>query len=261
MLDSVQSLRRHAGDDALVFPSPQAGSGSLSAATVAGGHEVGRSRRRGVASRLALDVPHVGIGASGRGLRGDGNESVACGRLGCRTDLFAVDYSGQASGTARRMVRVPCRRCRGHRRRPPQPASDNIAVSARRMFRSECCNLRWRCSSPHLERAYETPGAALLLILTDPGRIPLPSPARELPCGTSRVRCARSRPAPRGRSGAWQRPARSPTRLRPSGVSQKCLYTFLVWPMWPTGCRNARFLGRFWAAAVLLRGSRTANLF
>ena len=57
------------------------------------GHEVGRSRRRGVASRLALDVTHVGIGARGRGLRGDGNESVACGRLGCRTEPFAVDFS------------------------------------------------------------------------------------------------------------------------------------------------------------------------
>ena len=73
------------------------------------GHEVGRSRRRWVASRLALDVTHVGIGARGRGLRGDGNESVACGRLGCRTELFAVDFSGQAPGTAQRMVRVPCR--------------------------------------------------------------------------------------------------------------------------------------------------------
>ncbi len=41
----------------------------------------------------------------------------------------------------------------------PQPASDNTAVSARRMFRSECCNLYRRCSGPHLERAYETPGA------------------------------------------------------------------------------------------------------
>ena len=36
LLDSVRSLRRHDGDDALVFPSPQAGAGSLSAATVAG---------------------------------------------------------------------------------------------------------------------------------------------------------------------------------------------------------------------------------
>ena len=76
------------------------------------GHEVGRSRRRGVASRLALDVPHMGIGASGRRLRGDANESVACGRLGCRTQLFGVDVSGQAPGTARRMVGVPCRRRR-----------------------------------------------------------------------------------------------------------------------------------------------------
>ena len=122
------------------------------------GHKVGWSRQRGVASRLALDVPHVGIGASGRGLCGDGNESVACGRLGCRTELFAVDISGQAPGTARRMVGVPCRRRRGHRRGRPQPASDDTAVSARRMFRSECCNLRWRCPGPHLERAYETPG-------------------------------------------------------------------------------------------------------
>ena len=37
LLDSVRSLRRHDGDDALVFPSPQAGSGSLAAATVVGG--------------------------------------------------------------------------------------------------------------------------------------------------------------------------------------------------------------------------------
>ena len=130
------------------------GAGALSAATVAG--EVGRSGRRGVASRLALDVPHVGIGARGRGLRGDGNESVACGRLGCRTELFAVDVSGQAPGAARRMVRVPCRRRRGHRRGRPRPAYDNTAVSAQRMFRSECCNLRWRCSGPHLGRANET---------------------------------------------------------------------------------------------------------
>ena len=36
LLGSVRSLRRHDGDDALVFPSPQAGAGSLSAATVAG---------------------------------------------------------------------------------------------------------------------------------------------------------------------------------------------------------------------------------
>ena len=35
LLGSVRSLR-HDGDDALVFPSPQAGAGSLSAATVAG---------------------------------------------------------------------------------------------------------------------------------------------------------------------------------------------------------------------------------
>ena len=41
-------------------------------------------------------------------------------------------------------------------------------------------------------------------------------------------------------------------------VSQKCIYTCLVWP---TGCKNARFPGRLWAAAALLRGSRTANLF
>ena len=36
LLDSVRSLRRHEGADALVFPSPQTGAGSLSAATVAG---------------------------------------------------------------------------------------------------------------------------------------------------------------------------------------------------------------------------------
>ena len=36
LLGSVRSLRRHDGDDALVFPSPQAGAGSLSAATMAG---------------------------------------------------------------------------------------------------------------------------------------------------------------------------------------------------------------------------------
>ncbi|MYD86453.1 MAG: site-specific integrase [Acidobacteria bacterium] len=36
LLSSVRSLRRHDGDDALVFPSPQTGAGSLSAATVAG---------------------------------------------------------------------------------------------------------------------------------------------------------------------------------------------------------------------------------
>ena len=36
LLGSVQSLRRHDGDAALLFPSPQAGAGSLSAATVAG---------------------------------------------------------------------------------------------------------------------------------------------------------------------------------------------------------------------------------
>ena len=36
LLGSVQSLRRHDGDEALLFPSPQAGAGSLSAATVAG---------------------------------------------------------------------------------------------------------------------------------------------------------------------------------------------------------------------------------
>ena len=36
LLGSVRPLRRHDGDDALVFPSPQAGAGSLSAATVAG---------------------------------------------------------------------------------------------------------------------------------------------------------------------------------------------------------------------------------
>ena len=36
LLGSVRSLRRHDGDDALVFPSPQTGAGSLSAATVAG---------------------------------------------------------------------------------------------------------------------------------------------------------------------------------------------------------------------------------
>jgi len=35
LLGSVQPLRRHDGADALVFPSPQAGAGSLSAATVA----------------------------------------------------------------------------------------------------------------------------------------------------------------------------------------------------------------------------------
>ena len=36
LLSSVRSLRRHAGDDALLFPSPQTGAGLLSAATVAG---------------------------------------------------------------------------------------------------------------------------------------------------------------------------------------------------------------------------------
>ena len=36
LLGSVRPLRRHDGDDALVFASPQAGAGSLSAATVAG---------------------------------------------------------------------------------------------------------------------------------------------------------------------------------------------------------------------------------
>ena len=44
------------------------------------GHAVGRTRRRGVASRLALDVPQLGIGARGRGLRGDGTSLSTSGR-------------------------------------------------------------------------------------------------------------------------------------------------------------------------------------
>ena len=141
LLGSVRSLRRDEGNDALVFPSPQAGAGSLSAATVAG---VLRS-----AGLAGAGSPHGWRSTfrtwaserAGRGLRGDGNESVACGRLGCRAELFAVDVSGQAPGTARHLVGVPCRRRCGHRRKLPQLASGRTVVSASRMFRSECCNL------------------------------------------------------------------------------------------------------------------------
>ena len=35
-------------------------------------------------------------------------------------------------------------------------------------------------------------------------------------------------------------------QARASGMSQKCLYTCIVWP---AGCRNARFPGRLWAVA------------
>ena len=92
------------GDDALVFPSPQAGPARCRRRPWPGscGRPVSPA---GVASRLALDVPDVGIGARGRGLRGNGNDASARGELlGNSRDDFR--YTRQRAGSG------PCReRC------------------------------------------------------------------------------------------------------------------------------------------------------
>ena len=97
LLGSVRSLRHHDGDDALVFPSPQAVAGSLSAATVAG---VIKSAGLAGAGRFTAGARRTARGHRSRRsrLRGDGNESVACGRLGCRTELIAVDVFRTSAG-------------------------------------------------------------------------------------------------------------------------------------------------------------------